>query len=39
MIYQTPELELLEVSSTDILTASFGIDLPLDPAGGEEEIL
>lgn len=39
MTYQTPEMELVEVSSSDILTESIGILLPIDPAREEEEAL
>ena len=30
--YQSPEIEMLEVASEDIITTSYGIMLPLDPA-------
>ena len=32
MNYQSPEIEMLAVESEDIISTSYGILLPLDPA-------
>lgn len=37
--YQSPEIEMLTVDSQDIISTSFGILLPLDPASEEENLL
>ena len=36
MNYQSPEIEMLAVESEDIISNSYGILLPLDPASEAE---
>ena len=38
MEYQVPKIEIITFQPQDIITASGGVDLPLDPASDDGEI-